>query len=215
MAEKRNEKRDTKQAIFMSAAKLFAEKGFLGVSMRDIAADTGIKAASIYNHYASKEELLDDLLVTYLNRMTYFYKRLAQQPFEADELHNLGKVLNKLMLSYEPKEMQLMYWLTRIVHHEQFNDDKAAQALIGEGYREYMLAHEVFFNRLSDAGMICGKQDNRFYAEIYARLSLTFATQFLHPEVEPTIPDQTVLSDFVNDLVIANEMRKQKAAQAG
>ncbi|MDA0339360.1 MAG: TetR/AcrR family transcriptional regulator [Proteobacteria bacterium] len=47
----------TRQRICAVAAGLFAEKGFAGVSMRDIAEGVGIKAASLYNHFADKEQL--------------------------------------------------------------------------------------------------------------------------------------------------------------
>lgn len=47
----------TRDRIANEAAALFAERGFSGVSMRDIADAAGIKAASLYNHFADKEEL--------------------------------------------------------------------------------------------------------------------------------------------------------------
>ena len=47
-----------KEEIIVTAAKLFKEKGFSAVTMRDIAKSVGIKAASLYNHINSKEELL-------------------------------------------------------------------------------------------------------------------------------------------------------------
>ena len=40
---------------------LFSENGYTGTSMRDIANKVGIKAASIYSHYKSKEDLFIDL----------------------------------------------------------------------------------------------------------------------------------------------------------
>ena len=48
----------TKETIINETLTLFSEKGFEGVSMRDIAAAVGIKAASIYNHFKNKEEIL-------------------------------------------------------------------------------------------------------------------------------------------------------------
>lgn len=39
------------------SAKLFAEQGFAGVSMRQIAREAGVTQAAIYHHYANKEDL--------------------------------------------------------------------------------------------------------------------------------------------------------------
>ena len=49
--------------ILETALALFAERGYHGVSMRELAAATGVTASSLYAHVASKEELLLRLLV--------------------------------------------------------------------------------------------------------------------------------------------------------
>lgn len=49
---------DRKSAIVNSAARLFKEKGYSAVTMRDIAQALDIKAASLYNHIKSKQEIL-------------------------------------------------------------------------------------------------------------------------------------------------------------
>lgn len=43
--------------------RLFSKRGYDGVSMRDLAAEVGIKAASIYNHFSSKDEIFNSLLL--------------------------------------------------------------------------------------------------------------------------------------------------------
>ncbi len=48
---------NTKQRIVYESLRLFANKGFDGVAMREIASAVGIKGASIYNHFKGKEEL--------------------------------------------------------------------------------------------------------------------------------------------------------------
>ncbi len=47
--------------ILEAAVKLFAESGYAGASVRDIAAAAGVKAATIYAHYPSKEHILAEL----------------------------------------------------------------------------------------------------------------------------------------------------------
>ncbi len=45
------------------SARLFKEKGYNAVSMRDIAKAMGMKAASLYNHISGKQELLSTLIL--------------------------------------------------------------------------------------------------------------------------------------------------------
>jgi AcrR family transcriptional regulator len=46
-----------RQQLLVQSGKLFARKGYRATSMRDIAAATGMKAGSLYYHFASKEAL--------------------------------------------------------------------------------------------------------------------------------------------------------------
>jgi len=50
-----------KQAIYETSAKLFRKKGYAATSVQDIAEAIGIKAASLYNHIKSKQEILKEL----------------------------------------------------------------------------------------------------------------------------------------------------------
>jgi len=47
--------------IYEAAARLIAERGFHGMSMRDLAVATGCGLSSLYNYFSSKEELLATL----------------------------------------------------------------------------------------------------------------------------------------------------------
>ena len=55
-------KRNTKDIILFESLKLFADKGYDGVTVRDIAAEVGIKQSSLYKHYKSKQEIFDTLV---------------------------------------------------------------------------------------------------------------------------------------------------------
>lgn len=52
----------TRSAILVTAAKLFAEKGYSDCNLREIAKKVGIKAGSFYYHFASKDQILDEIL---------------------------------------------------------------------------------------------------------------------------------------------------------
>lgn len=53
----------TLRRIYEQALVLFADRGYHGVSVREIAQACGIKASSIYAHIPSKERLLYDLIL--------------------------------------------------------------------------------------------------------------------------------------------------------
>ncbi|MDO6596103.1 TetR/AcrR family transcriptional regulator [Oceanihabitans sp. 2_MG-2023] len=59
-----------KNEIITTAAKLFKEKGFSAVTMRDIATEMGIKAASLYNHINSKQEILKEIIISLAEEFT-------------------------------------------------------------------------------------------------------------------------------------------------
>lgn len=52
----------TRERILDAAEALFAENGLAGTAVRDIARDVGLTAASLYNHFAGKQELYEAVL---------------------------------------------------------------------------------------------------------------------------------------------------------
>ncbi len=49
--------------LLEAAVEGFAERGYHGVSVRELAADAGMQAASVYAHFSSKEALLAELVL--------------------------------------------------------------------------------------------------------------------------------------------------------
>ena len=52
----------SKDLILKTSARLFREKSYPQVSMRGIAKELHVKAASLYNHIQSKDEILEDVI---------------------------------------------------------------------------------------------------------------------------------------------------------
>jgi len=68
----------TKERIFDVSLDLFSEKGYDGVSVREIAREVGIRESSIYNHYKNKEAILDAII-------DYFQSELNQSGLPEEE----------------------------------------------------------------------------------------------------------------------------------
>ena len=52
----------TRQAILDAALALFADKGYFGTSLRDVARAVGVRESALYNYFPGKEALFDALL---------------------------------------------------------------------------------------------------------------------------------------------------------
>jgi AcrR family transcriptional regulator len=52
-----------RRRILEAALGLFAERGFAGASIRDIATAAGVRSATLYAHYDAKEQILADLVL--------------------------------------------------------------------------------------------------------------------------------------------------------
>lgn len=61
-AENERKSSRTRRRLLDAAAKLFKERGYAGTRQEDIADAAAIKAASVYYHFSSKEELMGEVL---------------------------------------------------------------------------------------------------------------------------------------------------------
>lgn len=66
-----------KKEIIKVASLLFKDKGYNAVSMRDIALELGIKAASLYNHIEGKQEILSILVLDLAKEFTLGMEKIT------------------------------------------------------------------------------------------------------------------------------------------
>lgn len=72
----------TRSAILAAAERLYADRGFGDVTLRDIVAEAGVNLAAVNYHFGSKDELIAELFVTRslaLNRERLQELRVAEE----------------------------------------------------------------------------------------------------------------------------------------
>ena len=79
MAKKLNDRLSTKKNLLKVAAKLFAQKGYDAVSVRDIADKAKVNVALISYHFGSKEDLYKEIFRTYTSEHAEEVRGLLQQ----------------------------------------------------------------------------------------------------------------------------------------
>lgn len=80
-----DEANDGRELILDTAARLFRQDGYAATSLRDIAAECGMRAGSLYYHFASKDEIVGEVLRIGVERVSAEVQRaVAALPADAD-----------------------------------------------------------------------------------------------------------------------------------
>ena len=175
---------NTKERILEVSLELFAQSGYLGTSMSDIAKQLGLTKGALYKHYRSKQEILDRI-VERMNEMDYAraaeYEMPETEPdgFAEAYMHTpVGKIYAYSMAQFdhwtrEPFSANFRRMLTL----EQYRDPKLAQLhrdYLAGGPLEYMAA---IFRRLTDTDEEAMQLALDFYGPMYLLYSVYDAAE--------------------------------------
>lgn len=68
---------DRRTTILACAARLFAAQGVSATSVREIAQEVGILSGSLYHHFGSKDEIVQEILLSYLDELLGRYDEIV------------------------------------------------------------------------------------------------------------------------------------------
>lgn len=171
--------RDTKERILETALELFAQNGYLGTSMNDIAGRLRFTKATLYKHYTSKQEILDRI-VERMNRMDYARAEEYEMPetepdgFAEAYMHTPVQKIRAYSMA------QFDHWtkdpfssnFRKMLTLEQYRDPKLAQLYhdyLAGGPLEYMAA---IFRKLTDSDDAAMQLALEFYGPMYLLYSV-------------------------------------------
>ena len=168
---------DTKERIVETALELFAEKGYLGTSMNDIAKQLGFTKAALYKHYTGKQEILDRI-VERMNEMDY--ERAKQ--FEMPE-SNLAEIVAAYQKTPIEKvraysKAQFLHWteeefssrFRKMLTLEQYRDPEMAQL-----YQKYLATGPVDYMAAIFRGLTDSEEAAQYLAlEFYGPMFLLY-----------------------------------------
>ncbi len=85
--------------LLVLAATMFAERGLRATTVRDIADSAGILSGSLYHHFKSKEQMVEEVLQDFLDWLFHRYERVI-----ATEPNPLERLKGLFMASFEAIE---------------------------------------------------------------------------------------------------------------
>ncbi|GGH31945.1 hypothetical protein GCM10008013_36030 [Paenibacillus segetis] len=145
-------KNTTKISILHTCIELFSNAGYSAVSIREITRNVGIKESSLYNHFRTKDEIIETIYTNYrlefsriLPSMEILDELLTKM--EPEAFMQQGFTLFKM--SYNNPTIEKMW---RIVQIEQFRDVRARNIYLDDISNNTLLFVEQVFQKLIHMG---------------------------------------------------------------
>jgi AcrR family transcriptional regulator len=143
----------TKEKLFETALKLFSEKGFEATSIRVITRETGLTVASFYNHFKSKDELLQAIYDYY--RGLYLESEDIQPDYET-LLNKAGPIVLFTFLTeafLKSMQNEKLVKLSRLIVMEQYTNKTAGEIAFKDRHK-LLAAFEAIFTIMGKKGLI-------------------------------------------------------------
>lgn len=181
----------TKEKILWEALDLFSQQGVAAVSMRQLAKAVGIRESSLYNHFASKQDIFDSLVEACWEKAQGYF---AQQglPFSYKEdlsvfsqrdLTRLGDTVSQVFRYFFEDPWNQRF--RKLLLNSQQADPRV-KALYRSLYRDYPLqVQEAVFSGLMEAGLFPQGDPAAMALGFYGGVFLLLHTCDTWQEAEP------------------------------
>lgn len=192
-----------KDAILDEATRLFAERGYAACSMADLAECVGLRKASLFHHFPSK----DDLYGAVLERLMRTLSEMISQSISAGPLEEQLDRMSDGMVSAFGEQP----FAARIVAREMMDWGPFARTRFGELVAPVLQASEAFLKAGQDSGAFAKRDVHQLVLTLMSLHVLPFAVGELVKSVtrlEPSSPDfierrRAAVRDQVRALVLA------------
>jgi AcrR family transcriptional regulator len=111
----------TREKILKVATKLFAKYGFAGTSMDEIAERVGIRKASLYHHFSSKQEIYEELIKrVFAEIIKIFQVSFSSGDILKDAENFISKIMNFILQNEDYVKILLRELLDENLPVKQF-----------------------------------------------------------------------------------------------
>ena len=132
-----------REGILQAAQDLFAQKGYAATSTRDIADAVGIRQPSLYSHFASKAEILLDILLITVEPPVARAEELAADPSLDPQQRLLALIDFDVQLLASDRRNKGLLYLFPELDEEVFDAFRTRYDRLRGFYRSFILAAAV------------------------------------------------------------------------
>lgn len=177
--------KNTKERILQEALTMFADRGYEGTNMRELAQKLGFGKSALYKHYASKEEIWNSLLDEIEERYSQSFgsgNNLPPTPSSCEEFLRMAKD----MLDFTLHDRQVMM-ARQILLTEQFRDQRARNLAAEHFLFRFDRVFAPVFAKMMITGLIRKDDPEMLALEFSAPISALIMQCDRFPESEDTL----------------------------
>ena len=172
----------TKEKILDAALTLFAENGYDGTSVEQIASIVGIKAPSLYKHYKGKEDILNALIDSAEVRY--------EEMFGSE--NNIGKIplgreefikVTMERISFTMRDPMIRK-IRMLLVQEQFRDERISEVTTRHQLDGIQRMYAKIIKGMMDVGLVKKDDQELLAAELTAPAVLQIARSDRQPQYE-------------------------------
>ena len=170
-------KPSNKQKIMNSAIDLFSEKGYTETTVRELAAVSGVKEASLYNYFPSKSAILDFILSEYsrLSREIGFFLKDNLPALEKNP--TADDIVSCLMQSLPEDTMQYYLKVLHVILQEQHRNPLVSKLMCEKLILDNERAVKTIFHTLKDFDILHPDTDPDFWMKVHSSLLYAFSSR--------------------------------------
>ena len=172
----------TKERILDAALTLFAENGYDGTSVEQIANIVGIKAPSLYKHYKGKEDILNALIdsaETWYEEMFGSENNIGEVPQSREEF--IKVTMERISFTMRDPIIRK----TRILLvQEQFRNERISEATTRHQLDGIQRMYAKIIKGMMDEGIVKSDDSDLLAAELTAPVVLQIARSDRQPQCE-------------------------------
>lgn len=206
----------TKERILETSITLFAQKGYTETTLKEIAHGCGIRSASIYNHFASKSNILDHILqdyAQYTKSNTLTKEEIASRAKTDDP----QQLMMSMFYRYDRKNAEKYSRILKIILHEHLRNEEIGDFFTKHFIYENEIRLDFLLSQLMENGRI-RPINHRYCAKILNSITLSMSLEFNHrgKAGEYSSPERISMDEllsFAIDVILNGGTPEPKAQQ--
>ena len=181
---------NTKQEILEASLELFSVQGFEATSISQIAGAVGIRKASLYSHFESKQAILDALVQAVLEE--YVAHSIFAKADWKQDTHNLPVTPNAAVQMIQGQIRFILHdpmisRARKMLVIEQFQNPKLAQLQTKQNYSDVLGYFTGLIKGLIQKGVLTGDDPEIMAAQFCLPISVWINLCDREPDREPEV----------------------------